>query len=112
MKKEKGSYRTTSIDIFECAKKLDASEMVRLKMKMNQLIRRKQKKMVLDLEKTRQVDLAGLGILVERLNFLRSLNGDIKLCNLKSQVSDTLKMVGVRHLMESYGSAEEALASF
>jgi anti-anti-sigma factor len=100
------------VEILDCTGRLDASAMVKLKNRMNHFVKKNRIKVLLDLSRTHHVDLAGLGILIERLRMLRSLNGDIKLCNLRRQVSDTLRLVGVSRLLESYDSREEALRSF
>lgn len=109
---ERSGEKVMSVDVLTCSSRLDATEMVKIKQRMNQLLKRNHKKVLLDFMKTEQVDLAGIGILIERVKMLRSLDGEIKLCNLNSQVSDTLRMVGVSKLLESYDSREEALRSF
>lgn len=70
------------------------------------------KNVVLDMKKVKHVDLAGLGILVERIKQIRSVNGDIKLCNVQPQVDATFRLVGVSKLIESFSTEEEALRSF
>jgi len=109
---DRGGEKVMPVEILTCSTRLDAAAMVKIKQRMNQLLRRNHKKVLLDLVKTRQVDLAGLGILIERIKLLRSLDGDVKLCNLHRQVSETFRMVGVSKLIESYSSKEEALRSF
>lgn len=108
----KSGHAEFDVEVLDCSSRLDASEMVRIKQRMNLWLKKNHIRILLDLARTRQVDLAGLGILIERLRMLRSLNGDIKLCNLRRQVSDTLRLVGVSRLLESYESREEALRSF
>lgn len=100
------------VDVLKCRGDLNASCMVSIKNKLTRLMNRKHRYMLLDLEKTKHIDLAGLGILVERLRKVRSLKGDIKLCNLRPQVSETFRMVGVSKLIDSYSTKEEALESF
>jgi serine/threonine-protein kinase RsbW len=101
-----------SVEVLNCSSALDADEMVSIKNRMNRLISRNQKNVVLDMSQTSSIDLVSLGILVERLRTLRSLNGDIKFCNIRPEVHEVLQLVGLNGLMESYGSREEALASF
>lgn len=108
----KNGHQQFDVEVLDCSSRLDASTMVKIKQRMNRFVKRNHTKVLLDLEKTRHVDLAGLGILIERLRILRALNGDIKLCNLRRQVSEMLRLVGVSRLMESYESREEALRSF
>ena len=100
------------VEVLNCSQALDADEMVSMKNKMNRLISRNQKNVVLDMSQTSSVDLAGLGILVERLRTIRSLNGDIKFCNIRPEIYQVLQLVGLNGLMELYPSREEALASF
>jgi serine/threonine-protein kinase RsbW len=101
-----------SVEVLSCSSALNADEMVSIKNRMNRLISRNQKNVVLDMSQTSSIDLVSLGILVERLRTLRSLNGDIKFCNIRPEVDEVLQLVGLNGLMESYGSREEALASF
>ena len=100
------------VEVLSCDCRLDAANMVKLKTRINSLIKRNQKRVLLDLSRTRQVDLAGVGILMERVKTLRSLQGDVKVCNIRRQVSDTFRMIGISRLIESYASREEALQSF
>lgn len=100
------------IEVLDCSESLGAEEMVVMKSKMSRLLNRNQKHVVLDMRKTSFVDLVGLGMLVEKLRALRSEKGDIKFCNLRPEVFQTLQLVGLNGLIESYSSREEALASF
>jgi anti-anti-sigma factor len=100
------------VEVLDCSNRLDATTMVKLKQRLNQFVKRNHKNVLIDLSKTKHVDLAGLGILIERLRSFRALNGDIKLCNLNRQVFDTFRLVGVSKLIETYESREEALRSF
>jgi len=104
--------RRLTVEVLTCSFRLDAGAMVKLKDRMNQLVKKNQKRVLLDLGKTRQADLAGIGMLIERVRMMRSLKGDIKLCNLRRPVLDTLQMVGVSKLIDSYNSREAALKSF
>jgi anti-sigma B factor antagonist len=99
-------------EVLNCSESLDANEMVAMKSKMNRLIHKNQKRVVLDLSHTSSIDLAGLGILIERLRFLRSVDGDVKFCNVRPEVDYTLRLVGLNGLIETYSSRAEAVASF
>jgi anti-anti-sigma factor len=91
---------------------LDAAQMIKLKRRFTRLLNRNHKKLLLDLSCARRVELAGLGILVDRLMKIRALNGDIKLFNLRPEVEATFRMIGVNDLMQSFRSEEEAIRSF
>jgi stage II sporulation protein AA (anti-sigma F factor antagonist) len=91
---------------------LDTSEMIKIKDSLTRLLRKNHKKMLLDLGSARHVELAGLGILIDRLMKVRAVKGDIKLCNINPEVERTFQMIGVNGLMESFRSEEEAIRSF
>jgi len=109
------AYRTRSkmgVEVLRFEGDLSASEMTKIKMRLARLLKRNQKRLLLDLKKARRVELAGLGILVDRLMKIRAEKGDIKLLNLNPEVERTFQMIGVNGLMESFASEEEAIRSF
>ena len=106
------SREKMGVEILRFQGDLNASEMIRIKSRLNRLLNRNQRKLVLDLKNTRRVELAGLGILVDRLMKARAGKGEVKLCNLRPEVEKTLQMIGVGSLMQSFHTEEEALKSF
>ena len=75
---------------------LDASEMVRMKSRLTRLLNLHPKVLLLDLAQTRQVKLAGLGILLDRLkHFGNGHGGEIRFLNVSPQVHQTLARAGV-----------------
>ncbi len=91
---------------------LSVLSMIKMKGRINRLLNRNQRRLLLDLSETRRVELAGVGILVDRLRKVREQKGDVKLCNLRPEVEKTLRLIGVNDLMESYTTQEEAIRSF
>lgn len=109
------AYRSRAkmgVDVLRFGGDLNAMEMVRIKNRLARLLKRNHKKLLLDLKQTKRVELAGLGILVDRLMKVRAAKGDIKLLNIRPEVEKTLRMIGVGNLMESYQSEDEAIRSF
>lgn len=109
------AYRTRAkfgVEVLRFQGDLNASEMIKIKERLTRLLNKNQKKLLLDLSEARKVELAGLGILVDRLMKVRAQKGDIKLCNLSPEVANTFRMVGVSDLMEQFKSEEEAIRSF
>lgn len=102
----------SDVEVMNCSESLSADEMVAMKNKMSRMMNRNHKHVVLDMGQTSSIDLAGLSMLIERLRTIRSEKGDIKFCNLRPEVYQTLQLVGLNGLIESYASREEALASF
>lgn len=100
------------VDVLRFNGDLDALSMIKMKGRMNRLLNRNHKRLLLDLKDTKHVELAGVGILVDRLRKVREQKGDIKLCNLRPEVEKTFQMIGVKGLIESYSTEEEAILSF
>lgn len=91
---------------------LNAVEMIKIKERLTRLLNKNQKKLLLDMKEAKRVELAGLGILVDRLMKVRAQKGDIKLVNMRPEVEKTFRMIGVSDLMQSFNSEEEAIRSF
>ncbi|HOW59724.1 MAG TPA: STAS domain-containing protein [Candidatus Omnitrophota bacterium] len=100
------------VDVLRFDGDLNALAMMKMKDRMNRLLNKNHKRLLLDLKETKHVELAGVGILVDRLRKVREQKGDIKLCNLRPEVEKTFQMIGVNGLMESFSSEEEAIRSF
>ena len=64
----------SEVEVLNCSESLGADEMVVMKNKMNRMINRNHKQVVLDMGHTSSVDLAGLSMLIERLRTIRSEN--------------------------------------
>ena len=79
---------------------LDAFQMVRMKSQLARLLNRHPRRLFLDLGQTREVKLAGLGILVDRL---KRLNGhsEIRFSNVSPRVHRTLVRAGMNGFLES-----------
>ncbi len=100
------------VEVIRCNGDLSVNSMTIFKSKVKKLMDKNQRKVVLDLGKANQVDLAGLGLLVEKIRQVRSVKGDIKLCNVSSSVKDAFRIVGVSKLIEFYDTEVDALRSF
>ena len=109
------AYRSRAkmgVDVLRFQGDLNAAEMVKMKSRLGRLLKKNHKNLLLDLSRAKKVELAGLGILVDRLMKVREVKGDIKLFNLRPEVKRALEMIGVSGLMESFQTEEEAIRSF
>ena len=109
------AYRSRAkmgVEVLRFQGDLNACEMIKIKNRLTRLVNKNQKRLLLDLKEAKHVELAGLGILVDRLMKIRAQKGDIKLFNMRPEVEKTLRMIGVSGLMESFHSEEEAIRSF
>ena len=101
-----------SVDVLRCPGDLDANRMVQMKSRFSRLMNQKRRFFLLDLKCANHADLAGLGILVDRIRKVRLLRGDIRLFNLRPEVSEILRMIGLNQVIETYSTEEEARRSF
>jgi len=109
------AYRSRAkmgVDILRFQGDLNASEMIKIKNRLTRLLNKNHKKLLLDLSEAKRVELAGLGILVDRLMKVRAVHGDIKLIHMRPEVEKAFRMIGVGDLMESFCSEEDAIRSF
>ena len=80
---------------------LDALQMVRLKPQLTRLLNRHPRLLLLDLAETRKVNLAGLGILVDRLKQYQTGQSEVRFSNVSPQVHRTLVRAGMNGFLSS-----------
>ena len=102
----------TLVSVVRCEGNLDATKMVTIKNRLSRLFNQNHKFLLLDLARARRIDVTGLGILMDRIQRFRALDGDVRLFNLKPAVFEMLRRVGVDELVETYPTEEEARRSF
>jgi len=64
---------------------------------------------LLDLEKVQFVDSAGLGAIVSWLKQLRSIHGDLMICNVNKAVRALFELVRMRKLVDIHDDRNQAL---
>ncbi len=70
------------------------------------------KHVVLHLGEVRFMDSSGLGTMVRLLADARRAGGDIKLCQVRPEVSTVLKVTNLAQLFQMYEQEEEAITAF
>ena len=85
----------SSMNVIHFPDTLDALQMVRIKPRLTRLLNRHPKRLLLDLAETRQVKLAGLGMLMDRLMRLGNGLGEIRFLNASPAVYRTLARAGM-----------------
>ena len=100
------------VNVVRCSGDLNATQMVNMKARFSRLMNQNRRFFLLDLKEAGHADLAGLGILVDRIRKVRSLKGDIRLFNIRPEVSQILNMIGLNQIIETYSTEEEARRSF
>ncbi len=69
-------------------------------------------KIVFDCSEIVYISSAGWGIIVGEVKGLREKGGDIKITNMNPEVYEVFQMLEFYHILEDFGSVEEAVASF
>ena len=100
------------VQVLEVGGDLYASDMVRIKNRIDRLMQMERVYMVLNLRKARYADLAGLGILVERIGQVRRLDGDLRLAGVNARIKKLFHQTGTDRLMQFYGGVRAAVRSF
>src|ERR1700738_806510 len=83
-----------------------------LKDKVNSLVNRGFKKIVLNLAEVPYVDSAGLGEIVRTYTTVRRQGGRLKPLNLTKRISDLLSITKLLTVFETFDSESEAIKSF
>jgi anti-sigma B factor antagonist len=78
---------------------------------MTELIGQGQNKIILDLEEVPTIDSSGIGMLVRHLTSAKQSGGAIRLHKPSKFTVQTLKMVGLLNLFNTYEELPEAIAS-
>jgi anti-sigma B factor antagonist len=69
-------------------------------------------RIVLNLEEVSMLDSSGIGVLMKSLASAKQRGGDIRLVNPSKFVSQTLRMVGLLNLFQTYPDEDSAVASY
>jgi anti-anti-sigma factor len=86
--------------------------MVQMKSRFSRLMNQNKRFFLLDLREAYHADLAGIGILIDRIKKVRALHGDIRLFNLRPEVAQILHLIGLNQVIATYATEEEARKSY
>ena len=100
------------ISVIDVAGDIDLREMVRIKNVIGGLIEKERIKVILNLKSVDHINHLSVGLLLERLSVLRSLNGDLKLAGMNPYLRNAFRFVGMDSFFEDYPSLEDAIESF
>jgi anti-sigma B factor antagonist len=85
---------------------------VQLKRKIDELVERKEIKVVLNLEQVPYMDSGGLGEIVRSYTTATRAGGNLKLLHATKRISDLLTITKLITVFEIFDSEEAAVASF
>ena len=83
-----------------------------LKDKINSLLAKGTRKLVLNLEGVPYIDSAGLGEMVRTYTTVKKQSGTLKLLNLTKRIQDLLSITKLTTVFDTFDNEEEAVKSF
>ena len=102
-----------AVKVIKLRGRLSLGETVdRLRATVEDLFGSGQNRLVMDLEELTTVDSSGIGLLTRLLTSAKQQGGSLKLVNPSKFVVQTLKLVGLLRLFETFPNTESAAASF
>jgi anti-sigma B factor antagonist len=87
-------------------------ECKRLELAMDDLLKEKQTRVILDLSQVIKVDSDGVGKIVNCLSRLKVAGGTLYLAGVSGMVAGILKLTKVDRLVKAYPTTQEAAQSF
>jgi anti-sigma B factor antagonist len=85
---------------------------VEIKMTVDDLLKRGDKKILLNLSKVPYLDSAGLGEIIRCFTTLRKSGGDFKLLSPNRRIIDLLTITKLLNVFDCYDNESSAIASF
>jgi anti-sigma B factor antagonist len=85
---------------------------VLLREKVNELLDKGRSKILLNLEKVKYMDSAGIGELVACYKRAKEKDGTVKLLNPSGKVYDLLQLTKLEEVFDTYRDEKEALVAF
>ncbi len=79
---------------------------------IDDLIKKENQHLILDLGKVNHLNSTALGLLVSTHTNYTKRGGSVKLCSLEKRISNLLVITKLNMVFETYPSLEEALASY
>jgi anti-sigma B factor antagonist len=84
----------------------------RLRSTIEDLLATGNTRLVLDLEEVAMLDSSGIGLLARSLTSAKQQGGSLKLLNPSKFATQTLKLVGILSLFETFQDPQTAITSF
>lgn len=102
----------TAVSVVDIDGVLDINTVGNFEATLDDFFRKKQYKIILNLEKLTYISSAGIGVLIAVIKDVRKNRGDIKIANMNSdiyKVFDLLELPGLFHILKT---EQEAVAEF
>ena len=106
------SRLSDDVYIIKVAGYVDTTTSVELENALDNLLKKEEYKIVVDLEAVDYISSAGWGIFISEIKGIRENGGDLKLADMTPDVLEVFELLEFRHILRAYSSVEEAIADF
>ncbi len=91
---------------------IDTATSAEVERALDKLVSNRDYKVIVDLGNVDYISSAGWGIFINHIKEIREGGGDLKLANMKSDVSEIFDLLEFHHILRAYGTIEEAIKDF
>ena len=100
------------VKVLECKGFIDTTTSNILEKEMQELLKGRDFKIVIDLGGVDYISSAGWGIFISEIKNIRKNKGDLKLVNMKAEVMEIFELLDFTNILEYYKTVDEALKKF
>ncbi|MEP0763528.1 MAG: STAS domain-containing protein [Chloroflexota bacterium] len=101
-----------SVTIFALEGRVDSEGALDLDLALQTAVSEGKHKLVLEMDRVRYINSAGLRTLADILTQVRASQGDLKLVNLSQRVARVFQIIGFDKFFSIYATVDEAIAAF
>src|SRR5580658_1324925 len=102
----------TAVSVLDIDGVLDINTVENFEMALQDFLRKKQFKIILNLEKLTYISSAGIGVLVGNIKEIRKNKGDIKITGASPEVYNVLDLLDLPGLFKIHKTERDAAAEF
>ncbi|MGA9139538.1 MAG: STAS domain-containing protein [Methanocella sp.] len=107
-----GEKKAGNITIIFLEGKIDSTSSIEIEKKINELIDKGEKYLVVNLSGTEYISSSGLRVMLSSLKRLKKVQGDLKVSCTRPLVQNVFNMAGFTQIFEFYDREEDALSKF
>ncbi len=107
-----GEKKAGNITIIFLEGKIDSTSSIEIEKKINDLIDRGEKYLIVNLSGTEYISSSGLRVMLSSLKRLKKVQGDLKVSCTRPLVQNVFNMAGFTQIFEFYDREEDALSRF
>jgi anti-anti-sigma factor len=97
------------VTIIELLTELDRLSVLAIKNQLAELVKKRQKKFIINFDKIDFINSTIVGALVGMRNLIRGRGGDLVLCDVEPKIRRTLDLIGASQILKIYDTEKDAL---